>query len=47
MAKYKLPERLEIVDALPRTPVGKVHKASLSALLGEGSSPMTTSRSLG
>lgn len=34
MAKYKLPERLEIVASLPRTPVGKVHKASLAALLG-------------
>jgi non-ribosomal peptide synthetase component E (peptide arylation enzyme) len=34
MAKYKLPERLEIVDALPRTPVGKVHKPTLSARFG-------------
>jgi cyclohexanecarboxylate-CoA ligase len=43
MAKYKLPERLEIVPALPRTPVGKVHKASLAALLGPGREDVTTS----
>lgn len=29
LAKYKWPERLEYVDALPRTPVGKVEKARL------------------
>lgn len=29
IASYKLPERLEIIDALPRNPVGKVVKADL------------------
>jgi 2,3-dihydroxybenzoate-AMP ligase len=45
VAKYKWPERLEIVDELPRTPVGKVSKVRLretvAALLAgenEGSS---------
>ncbi|MDI2125883.1 class I adenylate-forming enzyme family protein [Yinghuangia seranimata] len=31
IATYKLPERLETVDALPRNPVGKVAKAELRA----------------
>jgi acyl-CoA synthetase (AMP-forming)/AMP-acid ligase II len=29
IAKYKLPERLEVLDAMPRTPVGKVRKVDL------------------
>jgi non-ribosomal peptide synthetase component E (peptide arylation enzyme) len=29
IASYKLPERLEVVDALPRNPVGKVLKREL------------------
>jgi non-ribosomal peptide synthetase component E (peptide arylation enzyme) len=29
VAKYKWPERLEVVDELPRTPVGKVSKVRL------------------
>ena len=29
LAKQKWPERLEVVPALPRTSIGKVHKASL------------------
>jgi 2,3-dihydroxybenzoate-AMP ligase len=29
LAKYKWPERVEIVDALPRTPVGKLNKQAL------------------
>ena len=29
LAVYKLPERLEIVDVIPRTPVGKIVKADL------------------
>ncbi len=29
LAAYKLPDRLVVVDALPYTPVGKVHKAAL------------------
>jgi len=29
VAIYKLPERLEIIDAIPRNPVGKVLKAKL------------------
>ena len=44
MAKYKLPERLKIVDVLPRTPVGKVHKASLSTLLRQEPAATATGR---
>ena len=29
VASYKLPERIEIVDTLPRNPVGKVLKTEL------------------
>jgi len=29
IAVYKLPERLELTDAIPRNPVGKIIKASL------------------
>jgi len=29
IASYKLPERLEIIDALPRNAVGKVTKSDL------------------
>jgi acyl-CoA synthetase len=29
LAKYKWPERLELIDALPRTQVGKVSKVDL------------------
>jgi non-ribosomal peptide synthetase component E (peptide arylation enzyme) len=29
VATYKLPERLEIIDAIPRTPVGKIIKGKL------------------
>ncbi len=32
VASYKLPERLELIDALPRNPVGKVVKPELRAL---------------
>jgi 2,3-dihydroxybenzoate-AMP ligase len=31
LAKYKWPERLELVDALPRTQVGKLAKNALRA----------------
>jgi acyl-CoA synthetase len=31
IASYKLPERLETIDALPRNPVGKVVKVDLRA----------------
>lgn len=33
LAEYKLPDRLRLVDALPRTPIGKVNKAALRATL--------------
>ena len=32
---YKLPERMEIINALPRNPVGKILKRQLRMLLGE------------
>ena len=35
MAKYKLPQRLEIVAELPRTPTGKVRKTELAAAIEE------------
>ena len=28
IAKFKLPERLELIDAFPLTPVGKINKRS-------------------
>jgi non-ribosomal peptide synthetase component E (peptide arylation enzyme) len=34
LAKYKWPERLELIDALPRTQVGKVSKVILRADIG-------------
>jgi 2,3-dihydroxybenzoate-AMP ligase len=34
LAKYKWPERLELIDALPRTQVGKIAKAILRADIG-------------
>lgn len=43
LAKYKLPERLELVDELPRNPVGKTNKTALgdriAATLAEESRP--------
>ncbi len=35
VAIYKLPERLEIVDRIPRNPVGKILKSELEKLLVE------------
>ena len=35
IAKYKLPERLEVVEAFPVTSVGKVDKAKLRAMISE------------
>jgi len=29
IASYKLPERLEVIDAIPRNPVGKILKSEL------------------
>ena len=34
LARYKLPQRLEIVSALPRNPAGKVLKFELRARFG-------------
>jgi 2,3-dihydroxybenzoate-AMP ligase len=31
LAKYKWPERLELIDALPRTQIGKISKVTLRA----------------
>ena len=33
IARYKLPERLVVVETLPRTPTGKVQKPSLAAMI--------------
>lgn len=35
IAAYKLPERLEFADALPRNPLGKVLRRELRAMIGE------------
>jgi acyl-CoA synthetase (AMP-forming)/AMP-acid ligase II len=34
LSRHKIPERLEIVDALPRNPSGKVLKKDLRATYG-------------
>jgi 2,3-dihydroxybenzoate-AMP ligase len=34
LAKYKWPERLELIDALPRTQIGKISKVALRADIG-------------
>jgi fatty-acyl-CoA synthase len=39
LARYKHPKGLEIVDALPRNPAGKVLKTELRARFGAGSPP--------
>jgi non-ribosomal peptide synthetase component E (peptide arylation enzyme) len=33
VAKYKWPERLVVLDGLPTTPSGKVHKAAVRELV--------------
>ena len=35
LAKFKLPERIESIDALPRNPLGKVQRFSLEQQLKE------------
>ena len=37
LARFKLPTRLEVVEALPRNPAGKVLKFELRAQLAPGS----------
>ena len=44
LAKYKWPERLELIDALPRTQVGKVSKVTLRADIGAKLEHETTPR---
>lgn len=39
IAKYKLPREFRVVEALPRTPYGKVVKAELHRLYSEGNQP--------
>ncbi len=36
MAKFKLPERLEILESLPLSGFGKVSKKALGAMLSAG-----------
>jgi non-ribosomal peptide synthetase component E (peptide arylation enzyme) len=31
VARYKVPDRLEVIEAMPLTPVGKIKKAALAA----------------
>lgn len=35
IAKFKLPERLELVGSLPLTPVGKINKKELRSVIAE------------
>jgi 2,3-dihydroxybenzoate-AMP ligase len=44
LAKYKWPERLELIDALPRTQIGKVSKVTLRADIGAKLEHETTGR---
>ena len=46
LAKYKWPERLELIDALPRTQAGKVSKVTLRADIGAKLEHETTPRRL-
>lgn len=39
VASYKLPERLEIVETIPRNPVGKILKAQLRERIREAATP--------
>ena len=43
IARHKLPERLAIFAAFPLSPVGKVSKKDLVAMLGSGEEPAATS----
>ena len=43
IARHKLPERLAIFAAFPLSPVGKVSKKDLAAMLGSGEEPAATS----
>jgi acyl-CoA synthetase (AMP-forming)/AMP-acid ligase II len=36
LARYKVPERIAVVDALPRNAMGKVVRTELPALLASG-----------
>jgi fatty-acyl-CoA synthase len=45
LARYKHPKGLEIVDALPRNPAGKVLKTELRARFGVSAVPQTGSTS--
>lgn len=38
LAKYKVPERIAVVDALPRNAMGKIVRAELAALVPDGNS---------
>ncbi len=42
IAKFKLPERLELIDELPLSPFGKVSKVTLTKLIAETLTPTRT-----
>jgi non-ribosomal peptide synthetase component E (peptide arylation enzyme) len=42
IAKFKLPERLEIVDQLPVTHVGKINKREIRKIIADKLSKRTT-----
>jgi 2,3-dihydroxybenzoate-AMP ligase len=45
IAKFKLPERVELIDELPLSPFGKVSKVTLMKLIAEKLNPTRTARS--
>ena len=45
VAKFKWPERIELVEELPRTKVGKIDKANLRGVVADGVRRLDTSGS--
>jgi crotonobetaine/carnitine-CoA ligase len=45
LADFKIPRQVEIVDALPRSTIGKVNKAALRQVLSSGTSISQIERS--
>ncbi len=39
LARHKLPDELCLVEAIPRTPIGKVNRPALATLVVDGEQP--------